>query len=194
MAVWSATLLAGPPSRAPPQQASSRGPWWRRPTAGPITVASDIGLTNRGRSMMTRTVSANRGLRALSALVALLVFSTLLVFSSGEPAFAHDEGWSTRLYDSRGNVRGIFSYGHHTGSQNVFSLGDYSGDNYNVSVTIQRKSGTSWVTYKAMSATNQTTRFYFCVGGEMRFIFRVWVISDGLSSTETQYRIISACH
>lgn len=45
MAVWSATLLAGPPSRAPPQQASSRGPWWRRPTAGPITVASDIGVT-----------------------------------------------------------------------------------------------------------------------------------------------------
>jgi hypothetical protein len=35
MAVWSATLLAGPPrSRAPPQQASSRGPWWWRHTAG----------------------------------------------------------------------------------------------------------------------------------------------------------------
>jgi hypothetical protein len=36
MAVWSVTLLAGPPrSRAPPQQASSRGPWWWwRHTAG----------------------------------------------------------------------------------------------------------------------------------------------------------------
>jgi len=119
---------------------------------------------------------------------------TLLVFSMGQPAFAHDEGQTTRMYDSVGNPRGGFSYGHHTGSQNRYSLDDYRGDAYNVSVVIDRKVGSSWVLLKSMSATNAVTHFDTCLGGEVRLTLQTWVIDDGLSYTETQHWRTTDCN
>ncbi|MFY1687211.1 hypothetical protein [Plantactinospora sp. WMMB782] len=145
--------------------------------------------------MTTGTVRKNRGLRAaLSALTALLMLPTLLVFSTGRPAFGHDEAQTTRMYDSLGNPRGNFSYGHHTHSQNRFSLSDYTGDGYNVSVVIDRNAGGSWVLLKAMSANNGTTHFDTCLGGQMRLTLQTWTTDDGLSYTETLYWLTTDCN
>ncbi len=143
------------------------------------------------RLMTPSTVSARRGLRA-----ALFALVALLALSIGAPAVAHDEGRSTVLFDRLGNQRGSFAYGHHTGNQNTFVLSDHRGDGYNVSVTIQRKSGSSWVVWRSMSATNESTRLSFCSipGGQVKLILRTWVISDGLSWTETMYWNTTACN
>lgn len=139
--------------------------------------------------MTMSSVGAKRGLYAvLSALVALVVFAV------GKPAFAHDEGWSGLIYDSLGNQRGSFAYGHHTGSSNVFRLSDRSSDGYNVTMSIDRKSGTSYVHWATMSATNGQTSKWFCWGGQVRLTIQTWVISDGLSRTETQYRSVTDCN
>jgi hypothetical protein len=122
------------------------------------------------------------------------MLSTVLVFSAGQPAFAHDEAQYTQMFDSLGNRRGSFAYGHHTGALNRYSLADYHGDAYNVSVVIDRKQGSSWVLLKAMSMTNGTTHFDTCSGGQVRITLQTWVISDGLSYTETQFWLTTACN
>jgi hypothetical protein len=144
-----------------------------------------------GGSMTTSTVGGHRRLG-----VALFALVAVLLLSMSEPAFAHDEARRTNLYDRLGNPRGSFSYSHHTGNQNVFALADNRSDGYNVSVFIERKSGSSWVVWKTMSATNQTTRHSFCSvpGGQVKLTLQTWVISDGLSRTETQYWNTTACN
>ena len=126
----------------------------------------------------------------------LAVLVALLVFAMGKPAIAHDSAWQTQMYDRLGTWRGTFSYGHSYRSTNFFLLSDRGGDNYNVSVTIQRESGTSWVHWRTMSATNTSSRVTFCSipGGRVRLTLQTWVISDGLSYTEVQYRSTSVCH
>lgn len=142
--------------------------------------------------MTTRTVGARRGLRA--ALLPLLV--AFLVLSMSQPAVAHVVDQRTVMFDARGETRGSFSYSHATGEQNAFVLADRRGDGYNVSVTIKRKSGSSWVVWKTMSATNEPTQVRFCSipGGQVQLTLQTWVIGDGLSRTEKQYWTTTACN
>jgi hypothetical protein len=142
--------------------------------------------------MTTSTVGARRRLR--TALFPVLV--ALLMLSMSQPAVAHDESQRTVMFDSRGDSRGSFAYGHHTGNQNKFLLNDYRGDGYNVSVIIKRKSGSSWVLWKTMSATNETTSVSFCSipGRDVKLTLQTWVIDDGLSLSETRYWTTTACN